>query len=802
MNPVTSTCDLQRLEAFLHGELSDTEEGALAVHLNDCIDCQRRLEAGAAEPACWNRAGVLLQPNEPADDDAVRPPQPSLQIQHVLAVLAPTDDPEMLGRLGGYEVSGVIGSGGMGVVLKAFDRSLDRTVAIKVLAPHLASSGAARKRFAREARAAAAVLHPNVMAIHGVSNDQSLPYLVMPYVSGASLQKRIDIDGPLPVCEILRMGAQVAAGLAAAHAQGLVHRDIKPANILLENGVERVAITDFGLARAVDDATMTRTGVIAGTPQYMSPEQARGEPVDQRSDLFSLGSVLYSLCTGRPPFRAETSYGILRRISDTDPRPIREINPDIPAWLSVVIDKLMSKARDDRFATAEQVAVLLQDSLAHVQQPTTVALPESCRVLPESQPNTVYRADGRSCGNPSANFLRSIMAGAVACALIFSGVLIVLELNKGTLTIESEAEDVPIRIKQGDEVVEQLTVTNGATSLRIAAGRYIVEIEGEHDRLMFDNKNVIVARGETELARIVHKPDNTDDAREIHGLVTGVFDQTVDISVGIDDGVKRSMRFHVFRGEYARLGKIEITRVEADRSAARIIEIEDARVPIRKGDRVVAVSPAATANSAPARATQQRQSPQAVTQFDTSSLRIHAGPDPQMQAQVFFQYPQTATITLHGSDNETRLRIPARLPVSTGQTLKGTLSTIPDYSGLELTVSVELAGVAPQTRRFLEHSALPVALTSDDVEQAVAGNMVTKVIYLPNSDNAEASVAAVEILATTRLDPGVNPFTTAAKKGFILAVVRLGNRAEEGAVLSSDVPDSAAQGTPGLFAPR
>ena len=195
----------------------------------------------------------------------------------------------MLGRLGPYEVSGVIGAGGMGIVLKAFDCSLDRTVAIKVMAPHLASSGSARRRFAREAKAAAAVLHPNVIAIHGVAADQALPYLVMPYNRGMSLQKRIDQDGPLPLQETLRIAEQIAAGLAAAHAQGLVHRDIKPANILLEDGVERLAITDFGLARAVDDATMTRSGVIAGTPQYMSPEQARGDSIDHRSDLFSFG---------------------------------------------------------------------------------------------------------------------------------------------------------------------------------------------------------------------------------------------------------------------------------------------------------------------------------------------------------------------------------------------------------------------------------------------------------------------------------------------------------------------------------
>jgi len=194
-------------------------------------------------------------------------------------------------------------------------------VAVKLMAPHLAASGSARRRFTREARAAAAIVHPHVMPIHSVNSSGRLPYLVMPCVACESLQQRINREGPLELKEILRISSRIAAGLAAAHAQGLVHRDVKPANILLEKGVDRVMLTDFGLARAVDDASLTKTGVIAGTPQYMSPEQARGEAIDHRSDLFSLGSVMYAMCTGRPPFRAETSYGILRRITDLESFP-------------------------------------------------------------------------------------------------------------------------------------------------------------------------------------------------------------------------------------------------------------------------------------------------------------------------------------------------------------------------------------------------------------------------------------------------------------------------------------------------
>jgi serine/threonine protein kinase len=265
------------------------------------------------------------------------------------------------------------------VVFKAFDTELNRPVAIKVLAPYLAGNGAARKRFAREARAAAAVVHEHVVPIHNVESDGAAPFLVMHYVQGESLQQRLDREGPLDLCEILRIGMQTASGLAAAHAQGLVHRDVKPSNILLEERVERALLTDFGLARAGDDASLTHTGYHPGTPQYMSPEQARGDSVDTRSDLFSLGSCLYVMCTGRLPFRAESTFGILRRITDTEPRPIREINPQIPEWLVTLILRLHAKGAEQRFQTADQVRELLERCLAHVQQPQAVPLPDSLR---------------------------------------------------------------------------------------------------------------------------------------------------------------------------------------------------------------------------------------------------------------------------------------------------------------------------------------------------------------------------------------------------------------------------------------
>ena len=222
----------------------------------------------------------------------------------------------------------------MGIVLKAFDPTLHRAVAIKILAPQLATSSSARQRFAREARAAAAIRNEHVVAIHSVDEWKGLPYLVMEFIPGSSLQARIDRSAPLDLNSILRIGMQAAKGLAAAHAQGLVHRDIKPSNILLENCVERVKITDFGLARAVDDASLTQSGVVAGTPLFMAPEQARCETIDHRADLFSLGAVLYAMCTGRSPFRASTTLGVLKRVCDDTHRPVRDVNPDVPEWLA------------------------------------------------------------------------------------------------------------------------------------------------------------------------------------------------------------------------------------------------------------------------------------------------------------------------------------------------------------------------------------------------------------------------------------------------------------------------------------
>ncbi|MBS0263755.1 MAG: SUMF1/EgtB/PvdO family nonheme iron enzyme [Planctomycetes bacterium] len=278
-----------------------------------------------------------------------------------LDFLGPASRSDSLGRLGHYEILEVIGRGAFGTVLRAFDEKLQRVVAIKVLAPELASTSPARKRFLREAQASAAIRHEHVVSIYAVE-EQPTPYLVMEYIPGQTLQERLDEHGPLDIPNVLRLGRQIAEGLAAAHARDLIHRDIKPGNILLETGVEdRVKITDFGLARTADDASLTQSGTIAGTPLYMAPEQALGQSLDQRADLFSFGSVLYQMVSGRPPFRAPTALAVLKRVVEETPRPITEIIPETPQWLCNIIGKLHAKQPEDRFQSAREVAALLAD---------------------------------------------------------------------------------------------------------------------------------------------------------------------------------------------------------------------------------------------------------------------------------------------------------------------------------------------------------------------------------------------------------------------------------------------------------
>lgn len=280
--------------------------------------------------------------------------------------LEPPDRPGCLGRLAGCRVIEELGAGGMGIVFLAEDPVLDRRVAIKVMRPEFAARADARQRFLREAKAAAALEHDHVVPIYQVGETGAVPYIVMPFLAGRSLSARLKHDGRLPIGEVLRIGREVAQGLAAAHGAGLIHRDIKPDNIWLYEPPQgdpaaprgQVKILDFGLARpvAADDSELTQPGALLGTPAYMAPEQADGKPVDARADLFSLGCVLYQMATGRPPFQGPALGAILRALATEQPPAPRALRPELPQALSDLILQLLEKCPEQRPPSARAVA--------------------------------------------------------------------------------------------------------------------------------------------------------------------------------------------------------------------------------------------------------------------------------------------------------------------------------------------------------------------------------------------------------------------------------------------------------------
>ncbi|MBX3442184.1 MAG: protein kinase [Planctomyces sp.] len=479
MKRTAEKCSPEELQRYLAGALSPERESAVCAHLETCGRCRDELEDTAGGES-W-RSEVMNSLTDDAVDAAARltllHPQPDAVDARALAeqslaalsvILTPTDDPRMLGRIGAYEVAGVIGRGAMGVVVKALQPALNRYVAIKVLAPELAANAAARVRFEREAQAAAAVVHEHVVPIHAVGESRGTPYLVMQYVSGGSLEKRLADEGLLTPAAALRIALQIAKGLSAAHSQGLIHRDIKPGNILLESGLERVLLTDFGLARAVDDATLTNSGFIAGTPQYMSPEQARGESIDHRSDLFSLGSVLYTLLSGRPPFRSETAYGLLRRICDDPHRPLVDLNLQIAPWLSGLVDLLLAKDRDERFGDAEEVAELLSACLAHIQSPAQCPLPGEIARLAVPRRELMRKVRRAAAGAA----LLTAAAGLASLAALWPGVE---RLNQSDAAgVESSLADDSATGVVTAELTEGITATAASRSL-VPEGRRIDE---------------------------------------------------------------------------------------------------------------------------------------------------------------------------------------------------------------------------------------------------------------------------------------------------------------------------------------
>jgi Leucine-rich repeat (LRR) protein len=435
---------VERLVARLRGPVSVARSAdaprAVPKFTLPCPGCGKplRLKAELAGkkgkcPACRHGFRIPERPAAGADPETVVPARgpgedtPPVAAGNVTACagaavspelydfLAPSQRPDEIGRLGNYRVLRVLGAGGMGVVFEAEDLGLVRKVALKTMLPALAASASGRERFLREARTAAKVEHDNIVPIFQVGEDRGVPFIAMPLLKGEPLNARLTREGILPVPEVVRIGKEAARGLAAAHAAGLVHRDIKPANLWLEGESARVKVLDFGLARAAADGErMTLAGAIVGTPAYMAPEQAGGQPLDGRCDLFSLGCVLYRAVTGLAPFAGSDMISTIMAVATDQPPPPRRLNPAVPAALSELIERLLAKKAADRPAGASEVAAEL------------AALEES---LPGSQPLPERKAIGR---RPRTRW--AVAAGLAAVLLVTAGLVIRLRHKDGSVT--------------------------------------------------------------------------------------------------------------------------------------------------------------------------------------------------------------------------------------------------------------------------------------------------------------------------------------------------------------------------------
>lgn len=366
-------------------------DSKLSCHLESCEQCQLTLKWIAGEDDWWAEAAETLAVEQsasvtrivqsvcalsvPGQGDAKDDPLCVHEVSQLGQLLDPACHPELIGSIGRYELEQLVGRGGMGLVFRAFDTELQRVVAVKTLAVHLIPIGSARERFIREARACASLVHSHIVPVHDVITDGPVPAMVMQYISGPTLERWLSEKGPIRWPEALRIAIQLADALSLAHENGLVHRDVKPGNVLLEAEGARALLTDFGLVRTLDDASLTHSGMLAGTPDYMSPEQASGRSIDARSDLFSLGTLMYAMLTGHPPFRASNPMAVMNRICHEPHRPVSEERDDVPVEVSELIDGLLAKEPEKRFPGADDLRARLLE-LSRAQSHLRTAKPD------------------------------------------------------------------------------------------------------------------------------------------------------------------------------------------------------------------------------------------------------------------------------------------------------------------------------------------------------------------------------------------------------------------------------------------
>jgi serine/threonine protein kinase len=532
MSTVTSCPTSADLQQFLLGKLGQGDAGLIEEHLARCESCSKTLhtlpaedtmvaavrQAGKGTPAAIRsplvsrlidgiRASGVVE-TRPAQDDAAE----------LLKRCHPPQSADELGRFGAYRLRRVIGSGGMAVVFLAEDGQLRRLVALKVLKPSVAARPAARERFLREAQAAAAIRHDNVVAIYAVGEEAGIPYMALEYLEGEPLDALLLREGSLPASEAIAIARQIAEGLAAAHLLGLIHRDIKPANIFLVRDAHsspdgdafgvtasgsrpHVKVLDFGLARfALDDPQLTQAGTVLGTPAFMSPEQARRETVDRRGDIFSLGSVVYRMCTGFLPFRGTDTMAVLMSLAVDDPEPPHSLNPEIPPALSDLILRMLAKQPADRPGSVAEVI----NALIDIQQPSS---PSGTQRRSGKPPAVSPRRGGTSrSGAPWSG--KPLITAAAAMGVFLAAIVatvIYIQTDRGTLIVESTDKNIDVIVEQaGAKIVDRdegRTFSVRVGPQQLPSGRYRLEV-AEGSGLVFGTEKFEITRGGERRVRV------------------------------------------------------------------------------------------------------------------------------------------------------------------------------------------------------------------------------------------------------------------------------------------------------------
>lgn len=532
------------LRRYIIGDYDDCEGDQIEQHLETCTACEETL-------AAFDESGDTLvrhlplavhesSSSRPLWLDRLRNAPPVDRLPEDVG--EPSSGATAIAGLESYELSGVLGKGGMGVVYLARHCQLDRTVAIKVVHPRLTSASLARDRFEREIRILGGLQHPGIVMATDAGKVGDAAYLVMEYVDGIDLARLVRLAGPLSISDACAITLQIASALDAAHAAGAVHRDVKPSNVMLDR-TGRTKLLDFGLAQfspAMSVTSETSVGWMIGTLDYMSPEQSEGKRTTELSDLYSLGATLFYLLTGRPPHRAGDEVSLLEQLRSiahqTAPR-LDSLRGDITTELADFVEQLLSPDPQHRPQSAEQLETHLRSFVRASEEISdelfeTLSRELSASAESEADSGAVVASLHELLGADQATSLMSsvlsrqqpdVQAGGTrrragwafaiasgALAAVIAGIVFYVKTSSGTLRIESDVADVRIELVNENQAVEQLEITGGSQETTLRAGRYRIRLASGYDKLKLEPETIVVSSREDQVAKITQIADEPE----------------------------------------------------------------------------------------------------------------------------------------------------------------------------------------------------------------------------------------------------------------------------------------------------